>query len=213
MDIEPYLTFDGNCEEALEFYCKCLGGKVTMLMRYAGSPMDTPELPAQTMPPSPELAPPAAAVYQALEPQASQASQASPSPDAPQATQGRATTQASAGTTEAPSGVANFSRESFRYARSGRRDPFVTLMAYGELRPLITELRVTSIAFDPMGGSVAVLRDLGTKEQYRVRVGESLGRMRVASIAKKAITFTIEEFGYSRQETLALVDPKKESSQ
>jgi len=144
---------------------------------------------------------------------AAQASQSSTSPDAPQATQGRATTQASAGTTEAPSGVANFSRESFRYARSGRRDPFVTLMAYGELRPLITELRVTSIAFDPMGGSVAVLRDLGTKEQYRVRVGESLGRMRVASIAKKAITFTIEEFGYSRQETLALVDPKKESSQ
>jgi hypothetical protein len=144
---------------------------------------------------------------------AAQASPSSPSPDAPQATQGRATTQASAGTTEAPSGVANFSRESFRYARSGRRDPFVTLMAYGELRPLITELRVTSIAFDPMGGSVAVLRDLGTKEQYRVRVGESLGRMRVASIAKKAITFTIEEFGYSRQETLALVDPKKESSQ
>jgi len=144
---------------------------------------------------------------------AAQASQSSPSPDAPQATQGRATTQTSAGTTEAPSGVANFSRESFRYARSGRRDPFVTLMAYGELRPLITELRVTSIAFDPMGGSVAVLRDLGTKEQYRVRVGESLGRMRVASIAKKAITFTIEEFGYSRQETLALVDPKKESSQ
>ena len=144
---------------------------------------------------------------------AAQASQSSPSSDAPQATQGRATTQASAGTTEAPSGVANFSRESFRYARSGRRDPFVTLMAYGELRPLITELRVTSIAFDPMGGSVAVLRDLGTKEQYRVRVGESLGRMRVASIAKKAITFTIEEFGYSRQETLALTDPKKESSQ
>jgi len=144
---------------------------------------------------------------------AAQASQSSPSPDAPQATQGRATTQASAGTTEAPSGVANFSRESFRYARSGRRDPFVTLMAYGELRPLITQLRVTSIAFDPLGGSVAVLRDLGSKEQYRVRVGESLGRMRVASIAKKAITFTIEEFGYSRQETLALVDPKKESSQ
>ena len=47
MDIEPYLTFDGNCEEALEFYAKCLGGKVTILMRYAGSPMDTAELPAQ----------------------------------------------------------------------------------------------------------------------------------------------------------------------
>ncbi|HEX6313743.1 MAG TPA: hypothetical protein VFZ73_02745 [Gemmatimonadaceae bacterium] len=122
-------------------------------------------------------------------------------------------TQASAGSTAMPGETAGLSRESFRYQRSGRRDPFVSLMAYGELRPLITELRVTSIAYDPSGGSVAVLRDLGTKEQYRVRVGESLGRMRVARIAKKEITFTIEEFGYSRQETLALVDPKKESSQ
>lgn len=125
---------------------------------------------------------------------------------------GRAT-QASAGSTGIMEGAAGFNRESFRYDRSGRRDPFLSLMAYGELRPLITELRVTSIAYDPQGGSVAVLRDLGTKEQYRVRVGESLGRMRVARIAAKAITFTIEEFGYSRQETLALVDPKKESSQ
>jgi hypothetical protein len=122
-------------------------------------------------------------------------------------------TQASAGSAAVSGETASFSRESFRYDRSGRRDPFVSLMAYGELRPLITELRVTSIAYDPNGGSVAVLRDLGTKEQYRVRVGESLGRMRVARIAKKEITFTIEEFGYSRQETLALVDPKKESSQ
>jgi len=122
-------------------------------------------------------------------------------------------TQASAGSAEVAAEAGSFNREAFRYDRSGRRDPFVSLMAYGELRPLITELRVTSIAFDPQGGSVAVLRDLGTKEQYRVRVGESLGRMRVARIAKKEITFTIEEFGYSRQETLALVDPKKESSQ
>ena len=115
-------------------------------------------------------------------------------------------TQASAGSTVVTGDTASFLRESFRYDRSGRRDPFLSLMAYGELRPLITELRVTSIAFDPNGGSVAVLRDLGTKEQYRVRVGESLGRMRVARIAKKEITFTIEEFGYSRTETLALVD-------
>lgn len=122
-------------------------------------------------------------------------------------------TQASAGSAALSSESPAFSREAFRYDRSGRRDPFVSLMAYGELRPLITELRVTSIAYDPAGGSVAVLRDLGTKEQYRVRVGESLGRMRVAKIGKREITFTIEEFGYSRQETLALADPKKESSQ
>ena len=136
-----------------------------------------------------------------------------PTPDSARRTGASRTTQASAGSTELKAESSSFMRESFRYDRSGRRDPFVSLMSYGELRPLITELRVTSIAYDPQGGSVAVLRDLGTKEQYRVRVGESLGRMRVAKIAQKAITFTIEEFGYSRTETLALVDPKKESSQ
>jgi hypothetical protein len=140
--------------------------------------------------------------------------------EAPAADSGRdaggtqaAVTQASAGSTVAPADTASFQRESFRYDRSGRRDPFVSLMATGELRPLISDLRVTSIAYDPQGSSVAVLRDLGTKEQYRVRVGESLGRMRVAKISAKAITFTIEEFGFSRQETLALVVPQKESSQ
>jgi hypothetical protein len=106
-----------------------------------------------------------------------------------------------------------FERETFRYERSGRRDPFVSLMTSSELRPLITELRLTSIAYSPQGGSVAILRDTGTKEQYRVRVGESLGRMRVARINPRSITFTIEEFGFSRQETLALNDPKKENSQ
>jgi len=44
----------------------------------------------------------------------------------------------------------------------------------------------------------------------RVRVGQSLGRIRVARISEKSITFTIEEFGFSRQETLLLGDPNKE---
>jgi PhnB protein len=46
MQIDCYLTFTGNCEEALNFYAQCLGGKVGTLMRYEGSPMDTKELPA-----------------------------------------------------------------------------------------------------------------------------------------------------------------------
>lgn len=46
MQIDCYLAFNGNCEEALNFYAKCLGGKVSTLMRYEGSPMDTPQLPA-----------------------------------------------------------------------------------------------------------------------------------------------------------------------
>jgi PhnB protein len=47
MNVEPYLTFNGNCETALEFYKQCLGGKVVALHRYAGSPMDNAELPAE----------------------------------------------------------------------------------------------------------------------------------------------------------------------
>lgn len=116
-------------------------------------------------------------------------------------------TNVSSATSPAPTRAAGFERETFSYQRSGRRDPFVSLMNTTELRPYVSDLRLVAVAFDEKGrNSVAVLRDLGTKEQYRVRVGQSLGRMHVASIAPKAVVFTIEEFGYSRQETLALGD-------
>ena len=40
MEVHPYLSFPGNCEEALNFYAKCLGGKVENLSRFADSPME-----------------------------------------------------------------------------------------------------------------------------------------------------------------------------
>jgi hypothetical protein len=101
----------------------------------------------------------------------------------------------------------SFNREVFQYDPAGRRDPFVSLVRSSEIRPTISDLRLTTIAFDPLGqNSVAVLRDLGTKEQYRVKVGTPLGRMRVVRIDPKVVTFALEEFGYSRQETLAIGD-------
>ena len=36
--IQPYLFFDGRCDEALEFYRRALGAEVTMLMRFKDSP-------------------------------------------------------------------------------------------------------------------------------------------------------------------------------
>ena len=97
-------------------------------------------------------------------------------------------------------------REAFNYAKEGRRDPFVSLMTSSELRPMISDLRLSVVVYDAEGDSRAVLRDINTNEQYKVRVGQQLGRMRVARIAPKAVTFTILEFGESRQETLALND-------
>ena len=96
-------------------------------------------------------------------------------------------------------------REVFAYEQSGRRDPFVSLMTVGELRPMISDLAITGILIDPTGrNSIAILRDVSSKEQYRVKVGQQIGRMRVARIAQKTVTFTIEEFGYSRQQELAM---------
>jgi PhnB protein len=42
MAIEPYLFFNGNCEEAVEFYKRALGAEVLMLMRYKESPEPPP---------------------------------------------------------------------------------------------------------------------------------------------------------------------------
>lgn len=38
MEIQPYLFFEGRCEEALEFYKSALGAQVVMVMRYKESP-------------------------------------------------------------------------------------------------------------------------------------------------------------------------------
>jgi PhnB protein len=38
MQVQPYLFFDGRCDEALEFYQGALGAEVTMLMRFKDSP-------------------------------------------------------------------------------------------------------------------------------------------------------------------------------
>ncbi|HMC98727.1 MAG TPA: VOC family protein [Ferruginibacter sp.] len=37
--LNPYLGFDGNCEEAVNFYAGVLGAEITMLSRYGESPM------------------------------------------------------------------------------------------------------------------------------------------------------------------------------
>jgi len=38
MQIQPYLFFEGRCEEAIEFYRKAIGAEVVALMRFKDSP-------------------------------------------------------------------------------------------------------------------------------------------------------------------------------
>ena len=38
MQVQPYVFFDGRCDEALEFYKKAIDAKVNMLMRFKDAP-------------------------------------------------------------------------------------------------------------------------------------------------------------------------------
>jgi PhnB protein len=42
MIVQPYLFFDGRCEEAVEFYRQALDAEIEMLMRYQESPEPPP---------------------------------------------------------------------------------------------------------------------------------------------------------------------------
>ena len=99
-------------------------------------------------------------------------------------------------------------REAYDYDAAGRRDPFFSLLGSAELRPAITDLKLTSVLFHPTR-PVAILRDVGTLTQYRVTLGSQLGRMRVVLIKPRVVIFTIEEFGLNRQDSLVLFDTSK----
>jgi PhnB protein len=38
MQLNPHLSFNGQCESAFKFYEQCLGGKIVFMMTHAGSP-------------------------------------------------------------------------------------------------------------------------------------------------------------------------------
>ena len=38
MRVEPYLSFEGRCEEAIEFYKKAVGAQVQMMLRFEEAP-------------------------------------------------------------------------------------------------------------------------------------------------------------------------------
>ena len=102
-------------------------------------------------------------------------------------------------------GKVTFYREEYSYSSESRRDPFISLMATGEVRPMLSDLALIGVIFDPSGQrSVAVLIDATTGETYRVRTGQTIGRMKLQRIGQRDVTLQVDEFGFSRQETLPL---------
>ena len=113
-------------------------------------------------------------------------------------------------TTGAKDSATTLLREVFSYEGSGR-DPFASLLRNGDVRPLFADLKLLAIYFDGQypGRSVAVLRDITTQKRYQVKPGEVLGRLKVAQIRPRDVTFTVQEFGFERQETLSLAKPEE----
>ncbi|UCD25045.1 MAG: hypothetical protein JSW51_03745 [Gemmatimonadota bacterium] len=107
-----------------------------------------------------------------------------------------------ADTTEAQ-GETELLREVFTFQGSGR-DPFLSLLESGDVRPLAEDLRITSITYDPRypAASVAVLRDTVVNQAYAVRVGDELGRLRVVGISPGEVILVLSEFGSERQVVL-----------
>jgi hypothetical protein len=96
-------------------------------------------------------------------------------------------------------------REAFSY-QGGGRDPFISLLKSGDVRPLITDLKLVTVVYDDRftTRSVAILRDITTGRRYRAKAGDVIGRLRVTQIRPREVVFTVQEFGFERQQTLSL---------
>jgi hypothetical protein len=104
---------------------------------------------------------------------------------------------------EEPQQETQLVREVFSYRGSGR-DPFISLLRSGDVRPLLQDLRVTTITYNARfpSNSVAVLRDTTVNQRYTVRIGDELGRIRVVEIRPREVVIVVEEFGAERQVVL-----------
>lgn len=96
-------------------------------------------------------------------------------------------------------------RETFAYGGASR-DPFASLIKSAHAGPEFADLQLVAIYEDLRysGNSVAVLRDKTSGKRYKLRQGEQIGRLRVTRVRSKDVVFTIQDFGFERQETLSL---------
>ncbi len=96
-------------------------------------------------------------------------------------------------------------REQFSY-EGGGRDPFLSLLRSGDIRPLLSDLKLVGIYYDGRypARSVAVLRDVTNNKMYKVKPGDIIGRLKTTTIRPREIVFTVQEFGFERQESLQL---------
>ena len=96
-------------------------------------------------------------------------------------------------------------RETFAYSGS-IRDPFNSLLNMAKAGPEVADLQLVGIYQNMRtpSGNVAVFREKEGGKRHKLRAGDQLGRARVVQIRERDVVFTIEDFGFERQETLSL---------
>jgi len=102
----------------------------------------------------------------------------------------------------------DYRREVFNY-QGAARDPFGSLLNENSSSSSVHDLRLVGVIYDPRGGSsMATIRDKNNPRPFRVRRGDTIGRLRVIQIREREVVFQLEEFGFERQEILALTRPE-----
>src|SRR5207249_1844826 len=96
--------------------------------------------------------------------------------------------------------------DTFHYDGGPTVHPHVFRSPLSQHRQLLSDLKLVGIYYDSRypARSVAVLRDVTNSKIYRVKPAEIIGRLKVTTIRPREIVFTVQEFGFERQETLSL---------
>ncbi len=98
-----------------------------------------------------------------------------------------------------------YRREVFRYPRSGRPDPFRSLLGGVETGVRAENLLLRGIVYSPdPGASFAVVTEAGSNRAMRLRVGERLGNVQVVAIHPRRVDMVIRDLGGARRESLVL---------
>ncbi|HYW10110.1 MAG TPA: hypothetical protein VE913_24295 [Longimicrobium sp.] len=98
-----------------------------------------------------------------------------------------------------------YRRETFRYQRGGRPDPFQPLLAAADLGYRVEDLRLTSIVYSPNPRqSIAVFAVADSSGRYRLRTGQRLGSITVVGIYPRRVDVRVDDFGISRTQSIQL---------
>jgi hypothetical protein len=174
-----------------------------------GSPKSVPQPNLATAPAKPAAADSSAKTPAAAASPAPAATAQAPAAAAPAATQSdsvpTATQDAAWADSVRKAKEMEMSRETFAYSGSAR-DPFNSLLNMAKSGPELADLQLVGIYQNlrSPSGSVAVFREKDGGKRHKLRTGDQLGRSKLVQIRGRDVVFTIEDFGFERQDTLSL---------